>query len=303
MVTLKHLHENLIREELEKNYFLYQINEALNTGNNKLAIAAFFKVKNLISKTMPKFKSLKVALSEAENDADNVFTIKDENEASNVIAKLITFYSKFWNFLSEDLPALISFYFRDSLSNEDIADNVSLYDALKIEMGGKEEKTYKKFKNLRSLIYNAFIEDKSPWYRKVLTSITGNDEYIRTVPYLNLNDFADEFMLMNMGALRKLIGNIEEVKSSKPKIESEKDPAKDVEERKTDPTSETEPLTISTNDKLKKIIQFFDEINEGLKLKFPDLNWSSPELRTKILMLVLDGKKIEAIEEELKPSV
>lgn len=299
MVTLKQLHENLIQEELEKNYFLHQINEALSTGNNKLAIAAFFKVKDLIKKTMPKFKTLKAALSEAENDADSVFTIKDQDKASNVIAKLITFYSKFWNFLSEDLPALITFYFRDSLSNESIGDDVRLYDALKIEMGGKEEKTNRKFKNLRNLVYNAFIEDKSPWYRKVLTSITGNDEYIRTVPYLNLNDFADEFMLMNMGKLRKLISSIDEIKSLKPKLEPEEGAAKETEVRKPEPTSEPETLEITTNQKLIKIIELFDQVKEELKAKKPELNWDSIDLKIKILTLILEGKKIEAIEEEL----
>ena len=180
MVTLKDLHDNLLKEELKRDYFLSKLNEALDTGNLQLAVEALDKAEDLISSTLPSVKSLKTALSNAKSDTRKLIRIKNKKKAAETTAKLVTFYSKMWNFLSRDLPALTKLLLRDFI-DDSVPEN-------------KKLGTMPDSADIRVAIIEALKNDQSPWYKKLLTFVTGSSKYVNAVPYLDLDAFAEDFL-------------------------------------------------------------------------------------------------------------
>ena len=168
MVTLKDLHDNLLKEELKRDYFLSKLNEALDTGNLQLAVEALDKAEDLISSTLPSVKSLKTALSNAKSDTRKLIRIKNKKKAAETTAKLVTFYSKMWNFLSRDLPALTKLLLRDFI-DDSVPEN-------------KKLGTMPDSADIRVAIIEALKNDQSPWYKKLLTFVTGSSKYVNAVP-------------------------------------------------------------------------------------------------------------------------
>lgn len=182
MVTSRQLHESLILEEIKQNYFLNALNEALNTGDLHVAVQALDKIENLASDVLPTVNSLQIASEKARKDALKLLKIKDRVEASEITAKLVTFYSKIWSFLTRDLPSLTKLLARNFLKSS-TPGNTPLF-------------TVSNLSEFRETVIEALTDDESPWYKKIIAYLSGSAEYVSSVPYLNINLFVDEFLKM-----------------------------------------------------------------------------------------------------------
>ncbi len=199
MVTVRQLHETLIREEIKQNYFLSAINEALNTGNLQIAVTALDKIDDLAAKALPDATSLQTAIEKARKDAMKLLKTKDKEEASEITAKLVTFYSKMWSFLSKDLPALSKLLVRDFLKPTTPGDTL-LY-------------TIPNINEFRETLTDALTNEESPWYRKIIAFLSGSKDFISAIPYINIETFVNEILTMKKDDFLAAIG-IAQSKSS-----------------------------------------------------------------------------------------
>ncbi len=184
MLSLKKLHESLIQQEIKQNYFLYTLNEAVKKGTVDELSGLLSEIGNLIDST--NIKSLKTALTLAQADSKRVPRYTDSREAEKAILKIITFYSKIWNFFNQDMNKIIanlgSFHKNDkALNTSNAADFIK-----------------------RSIL-RLIIEDDSPWYKKALSTITNDISFTSEIPYLNIASFVDELMNKTKEELSNMI--------------------------------------------------------------------------------------------------
>lgn len=180
METLKEINEKILKETIESNLVLKNLNEALDTKNLKVLGDQLEGLNNLVNTVMPTFNSLKQAIQQAERDVN--IAVSDPKKAKNVTGKVISFYSKLWNFLSGDLVALSRLpAMRDFFDDKKTPDeNSTLNNSPDVQ-------------NVRNQILTALKSDNSPWFKKALAMLTNDPNYLNSIPYLDLNAFATEF--------------------------------------------------------------------------------------------------------------
>jgi hypothetical protein len=193
MVSLKELHEHLVLEEINENYFLYNLNEALNRQNIQKVSEAIANLKQLVDKTG--LTTLKSAFDAADKDARSVSRIRNQKKAAEKAIKVITFHGKVSNFLGKDLPLL-----KGDPNFTDFFDEKTPKDATLASQ--------KNFKEIREVFKNAVAVDSSPWYKKALSALSGEVSWIAGVPYLNIDKLIDELMGKSKEELEKIISNI-----------------------------------------------------------------------------------------------
>jgi ribosomal protein L22 len=182
MYSLNEINKKMIQEEIKSNLILDSLNEALNTGNLQIFASAIDKLDNIAKTSLPTFKSLQTAIQLAEKEV-NAYAV-DPKKSEQILPKVITFYSKIWNFLSRDLqvlaklPALRDFF--DDTKTQD--QNATLAQSPDAE-------------NVKRQLIAAIKNDESPWYKKAIASLTKNPQIISSIPYLNINMFIQEFMM------------------------------------------------------------------------------------------------------------
>jgi hypothetical protein len=109
---------------------------------------------------MPSFNSLKQAIQAAEADVNSA--VSDPKKAADITGKVISFYSKIWNFLSNDLialsrlPAMRDFF--DDQKNPDQNSNLNASPNIK---------------DVRTQLITALKSDDSPWFKQIRESLDG----------------------------------------------------------------------------------------------------------------------------------
>ncbi|NBP15580.1 hypothetical protein EBU95_14470 [bacterium] len=266
MATLKKLHENLIKQEIKRNYFLNMLNEAINIGNVKAIIDPIEKMESIVKQM--NFISLNFAFERALADAKKIAVIKDNSLASELVTKITVFYSKIWNFLSKDLPILKRINLKDFFENAEPDDRLA---------GHKDASEIKK------IIREALIEDNSPWYRIALAYIRKDSSWVSAIPYLNIDSFVNEFMSMEKKELEESINITKRIKGS-PFIT-------DTDE--IDSESDTKP---EGSKAVTDLVLAVDKLVDELKTKFPDI--ADKITRKKVAeLLFVKNKTFSSIEE------
>lgn len=181
MNTLRDLNQKILKETIDSNLVLKKLNEAIDTQNLKVLADQLEKLNGLVSNVMPSFNSLKQAIAKAETDINS--SVSDPKKSRDITGKVVSFYSKMWNFLSNDLitlarlPALRDFF--DDKKTPD--ENATLGNSPSAQ-------------EVRKQIMTALKADNSPWFKKALAMLSNNPNYVSDIPYLDINLFSSEFV-------------------------------------------------------------------------------------------------------------
>jgi len=181
MNTLRDLNQKILKETIDSNLVLKKLNEAIDTQNLKVLADQLEKLNGLVSNVMPSFNSLKQAIAKAETDINS--SVSDPKKSRDITGKVVSFYSKMWNFLSNDLitlsrlPALRDFF--DDKKTPD--ENAILGNSPSAQ-------------EVRKQIMTALKADNSPWFKKALAMLSNNPNYVSDIPYLDINLFSSEFV-------------------------------------------------------------------------------------------------------------
>lgn len=177
MTNLKFINESLLKETIKENIIL----EAIDANNINLLADQIEKLSGVINSSMSSFASLKTALNQAENEANQAVT--NPKKSGDIIAKIISFYSKIWNFISNDLKALSRLpAMRD------------FFDPTKTQDDNSILSSNPKAEEIKQQIVAALKNDNSPWFKKALATLTKNTNFVSDIPYLNTEQFIQEFM-------------------------------------------------------------------------------------------------------------
>jgi hypothetical protein len=195
METLKEINAKLLKETIESNLVLKKLNEALDSRTLHILADQLEKLNSLVKNTMPSFHSLGLAVAEAEKDAN--LAVSNPKKARDVIGKVISFYSKLWNFLANDLiaisrlPAMRDFFDDKKTPNKE----ATLNDSPDVE-------------TIKNQLIEALKSDNSPWFKKALAMITKDPSYLNSIPYLDMNRFVIEFTSMSKKQLKETLEKI-----------------------------------------------------------------------------------------------
>lgn len=191
MINLKFINENLLKETIKENIIL----EAVDAKNINLLADQIEKLSGVINSSMPSFVSLKTALNQAENEVNQAAT--NPKKSGKTLAKIVSFYSKIWNFVSNDLKALsrlpaLRDFFDPSKTQDDNAVLASNPKAAEI----------------KQQITAALKSDNSPWFKKALAMLTKNTNFVSDIPYLNMEQFIQEFMSAPRSTLKAALEGV-----------------------------------------------------------------------------------------------
>lgn len=191
MTNLKFINENLLKETIKENIIL----EAIDAKNINLLADQIEKLSTVINSSMPSFVSLKTALNQAENEANQAAT--NPKKSNEVIAKIVSFYSKIWNFVSNDLKALSRLpALRD------------FFDPAKTQDDNSVLSSNPKAAEIKQQIIAALRSDNSPWFKKALAKLTKNSNFVSDIPYLNMDQFIQEFMSSPRSTLKAALEGV-----------------------------------------------------------------------------------------------
>lgn len=188
MVSLKQLHENLILEEIESNFFLHALNEEINDRAVGRVAGAIDKLDTVVQ-TLG-LATLDGAMDLAQADADKVYDL-DDDEAEKIISKITTFYSKITYLLQKAIPNLAKVNLKKFFGNN-VPDATTLND----------------FDRQVAGILKKALTSNTGLFKRALASIFGDNEWTSGMPYLNIDAFVNEFMDLKKSDLKKIIGSL-----------------------------------------------------------------------------------------------
>lgn len=189
MVSLKQLHENFINEEINNNYFLRNLFEAIDANKiNKIA-DSIDKLEDVANKL--KNGAIERAMLEARTAANKVITASGE-EQDEILTNLIGFYSKITNFFKTDLPALQRVTLKDFFSDK-------TPDVAKLTDQDND-------KQIRAILRKALTTDS--FFGKILGRFKLTSQLASAVPYLNIEDFIQTFMTTPKSELKANIAAV-----------------------------------------------------------------------------------------------
>lgn len=284
MTSLKFLNEKLLKETIKENIIL----EAVDSKNINLLADQIEKMSGLINTSMPTFQTLKTALSQAENEANKAAT--NPEKSRDTIGKVISFFSKLWNFLANDLkglsrlPAMRDFF--DPAKNTD--DNSTLA-------------TSQAAQDIKNQLTSALKTDNAPWFKKALATLTNNQNYVSEIPYLNAAAFIDEFMQTPRKTLKAAL---ESVSSQIQSVQNPEGISKTLSNTATQPVSPEAGKDVaqqfqSTQTELNKLYNSFIA-KLGDKGKSPD---NQVKLKQIIVNSFLQNETAESLEKKVESEI
>lgn len=281
MNSLSFVNQKLLKETIDSNLILKKLNEAIDTKNIKLLGDQIEKLNSLVSNVMPSFNSLKQAIQAAETDVNTAAS--DPKKAKDVTGKVISFYSKIWNFLSNDLLALSRLpALRDFFDDQKNPDQNSVLNSSP------------NIKDIRMQLINSLKSDDSPWFKKALAMLSNNPNYLSGIPYLDLNGFVNEFVSLPKTQLKDSLEKINaQVKQMQnPEAVSNELLKQSPEQKETN----IKPLFDKTKTELNNMYQFYAK-SLGEKLKSGN---AQTLLKQIILNSFIENQTPEQLEAKIK---
>jgi len=285
MSNLKNLNEQILKQTIKENIIF----EAIDSKNINFLADQIEKMGNLINSSMPTFQTLKTALSQAEAEANKAAT--NPEKSKDTIGKVVSFFSKMWNFLSNDLkglsrlPAMRDFF--DPAKNTD--DNSTLA-------------TSPNAQDIRNQLMSSLKNDNSPWFKKALRLLTNNQNYVSDIPYLNANSFVDEFLQTPRKTLKTALESVNN------QIKTVQNPEV-VSKTLATPATGTEASTGGTQDVAKQFQATQTELNKlytsfveklGDKGKVPD---NQVKIKQIIVNSFLQNENAETLEKKIQDEI
>lgn len=285
MNSLKSINQKILDETIKANLILKNLNEAIDTKNIKLLGDQIEKLNSLVSNVMPSFNSLKQAIQAAEADVNSA--VSDPKKAAEITGKVISFYSKIWNFLSNDLialsrlPAMRDFF--DDQKNPDQNSNLNASPNIK---------------DIRTQLITALKSDDSPWFKKALAMLSNNPNYLSGIPYLDLNGFVNEFVSLPKTQLKD---SLEKINAQIKQIQNPETVSNQLTNQKQDQTQKEtniKPLFDKTKAELNNMYQFYAR-SLGERLKSEN---AQTLLKQIILNSFMENQTPEQLDAKIKDS-
>lgn len=285
MNSLKSINQKILDETINANLILKNLNEAIDAKNIKLLGDQIEKLNSLVSNVMPSFNSLKQAIQAAEADVNNA--VSDPKKAADITGKIISFYSKIWNFLSNDLIALSRLpAMRDFFDDQKTPDqNSNLNSSPNI-------------KDIRTQLITALKADDSPWFKKALAMLSNNPNYLSGIPYLDINNFVNEFISLPKTQLKD---SLEKINAQIKQIQNPEAISNQLTNQKQDQTQKEtniKPLFDKTKTELNNMYQFYAK-SLGEKLKSEN---AQTLLKQIILNSFIENQTPEQLDAKIKDS-
>lgn len=285
MNSLKSINQKILDETINANLILKNLNEAIDAKNIKLLGDQIEKLNSLVSNVMPSFNSLKQAIQAAEADVNNA--VSDPKKAADITGKIISFYSKIWNFLSNDLIALSRLpAMRDFFDDQKTPDqNSNLNSSPNI-------------KDIRTQLITALKADDSPWFKKALAMLSNNPNYLSGIPYLDINNFVNEFISLPKTQLKD---SLEKINAQIKQIQNPEAISNQLTNQKQDQTQKetnVKPLFDKTKTELNNMYQFYAK-SLGEKLKSEN---AQTLLKQIILNSFIENQTPEQLDAKIKDS-